>query len=65
MFEDDRRNINTNSDSEVLLNVLAHELQIQDRRALTPDHIFKAVAGTHARCVGGYAVVAMLPMLAR
>jgi amidophosphoribosyltransferase len=40
--------------------VLAHELQIQDRRNLSPDHIFKAVAGTHARCVGGYAVVAML-----
>ena len=60
VFEDDRRHINTDSDSEVLLNVLAHELQIQDRRVLTPDHIFKAVAGTHARCVGGYAVVSML-----
>ncbi|GAA0705882.1 amidophosphoribosyltransferase [Dokdonella soli] len=60
VFEDDRRHINTDSDSEVLLNVLAHELQIQDRRALSPDHIFKAVAGTHARCVGGYAVVSML-----
>ena len=60
VFEDDRRHINTDSDSEVLLNVLAHELQIQDRRTLTPDHIFKAVAGTHARCVGGYAVVTLL-----
>jgi amidophosphoribosyltransferase len=60
VFEDDRRHINTDSDSEVLLNVLAHELQIQDRRTLTPDNIFKAVAGTHARCVGGYAVVSML-----
>ncbi len=60
VFEDDRRHINTDSDSEVLLNVLAHELQIQDRRALTPDHLFKAVAGTYARCVGGYAVVAMV-----
>jgi amidophosphoribosyltransferase len=58
--EDDRRHLNTDSDSEVLLNVLAHELQIQDRRQLTPDHIFKAVAGTHARCVGGYAIVSML-----
>jgi amidophosphoribosyltransferase len=60
VFEDDRRHINTDSDSEVLLNVLAHELQIQDRRTLSPDNIFKAVAGTHARCVGGYAVVSML-----
>jgi len=60
VFEDDRRHVNTDSDSEVLLNVLAHELQIQDRRTLTPDHIFKAVAGTHARCVGGYAVVSMV-----
>ncbi len=60
LFEDDRRHVNTDSDSEVLLNVLAHELQIQDRRQLTPDNIFKAVACTHARCVGGYAVVAML-----
>ena len=60
VFEDDRRHINTDSDSEVLLNVLAHELQIQDRRMLTADHIFKAVAGTHARCIGGYAVVSML-----
>ncbi len=60
LFEDDRRHVNSDSDSEVLLNVLAHELQIQDRRQLTPDNIFKAVACTHARCVGGYAVVAML-----
>ncbi|MGB5851803.1 MAG: amidophosphoribosyltransferase [Rhodanobacter sp.] len=60
MFEDDRRHINTDSDSEVLLNVLAHELQIQDRMELTPDHIFKAVAGVHARARGGYACIALL-----
>jgi amidophosphoribosyltransferase len=60
MFEDDRRHINTDSDSEILLNVLAHELQIQERMRLTPDHIFKAVAGVHARCVGGYAAVALV-----
>ncbi|MES2313524.1 MAG: amidophosphoribosyltransferase, partial [Pseudomonadota bacterium] len=60
MFEDDRRHINTDSDSEVLLNVLAHELQIQDRMELTPDHIFKAVAGVHARARGGYACVALV-----
>ena len=39
----------------MLLNVLAHELQIQERMALTPDHIFKAVAGVHARARGVYA----------
>ncbi len=60
MFQDDRRHINTESDSEVLLNVLAHELQIQERMALTPDHIFKAVAGVHARASGGYACIALI-----
>ncbi len=60
MFEGDRRHINTDSDSEILLNVLAHEIQIQDRLALSPDHIFKAVAGVHQRCIGGYAVVTLL-----
>ncbi len=56
----DRRHLNTDSDSEILLNVLAHELQIQDRFQLAPDQIFKAVAGVHRRCVGGYAAVSML-----
>jgi amidophosphoribosyltransferase len=60
MYEDDRRHINTDSDSEILLNIFAHELQIQERHALTPDHIFKAVAGVHARARGGYAVVSLL-----
>ncbi|HEX7113122.1 MAG TPA: amidophosphoribosyltransferase, partial [Mizugakiibacter sp.] len=44
----------------ILLNLLAHELQIQERMALTPDHIFKAVAGVHARARGGYACVALV-----
>ncbi|HEY7871782.1 MAG TPA: amidophosphoribosyltransferase [Rudaea sp.] len=60
MFADDRRHINTDSDSEILLNIFAHELQIQERHALTPDHIFKAVAGVHARARGGYAIVSLL-----
>jgi amidophosphoribosyltransferase len=60
MYEDDRRHINTESDSEILLNIFAHELQIQERHALTPDHIFKAVAGVHARARGGYAIVSLL-----
>ena len=53
--EQDRRHINTQSDSEVLLNVLAHELMRQER--LDPDAAFKAVAEVHRRCLGGYAVV--------
>jgi amidophosphoribosyltransferase len=60
MFENDRRHINTDSDSEILLNILAHELQIQERHALTPDELFKAVAGVHARAKGGYACVALV-----
>ncbi|MBW3549523.1 MAG: amidophosphoribosyltransferase [Proteobacteria bacterium] len=56
IFEQDRRNINTESDSEVLLNVFAHELDTQ--RVLTPDAVFKAIEGVHRRCVGGYTAVA-------
>jgi len=60
VFADDRRHINTDSDSEVLLNIFAHELQAQERLRLEPEHLFKAVAGVHGRCVGGYAVVALV-----
>jgi len=56
VFEQDRRNVNTESDSEVLLNVFAHELDAT--KALNPDAAFRAVEGVHRRCVGGYAVVA-------
>ncbi len=61
LFRQDLRHVNTNSDSEVLLNVLAHELQ--DASAgyrLTPQAIFSAVAGVHRRCRGAYAIVAMI-----
>ncbi len=60
VFEQDRRHVNTSSDSEVLLNVFAHELQMQAHLKLELDHVFKAIGGVHARCVGGYAVVAMV-----
>ncbi|GAB2180298.1 amidophosphoribosyltransferase [Denitratisoma sp. agr-D3] len=62
MFLQDLRHMNTNSDSEVLLNVLAHELQAasQNRYQLDPDTIFKAVAGVHKRIKGAYAVVTMI-----
>jgi len=58
VFETDRRNINTDSDSEVLLNVFAHELQAQGM--LTPEAAIRAVAGVHRRCKGGYAVVSVV-----
>ena len=61
MFRMDRRHINTNSDSEVLLNVLAHELQSAAHGyELDVDSIFQAVAGVHRRCRGAYAVVAII-----
>ncbi len=61
MFRSDLRHINTNSDSEVLLNVLAHELEIAAKGAtLDPDTIFAAVSNVHRRCRGAYAVVAMI-----
>ncbi len=62
LFMADRRHVNTNSDSEILLNVLAHELQDACRNCerLNPDLIFKAVAGVHRRVKGAYAVVAMI-----
>ncbi len=58
---DDLRHINTQSDSEILLNVFAHELQIQNKLRLDEQDIFSAVEGVHRRCRGGYAVVAMIP----
>ena len=60
LFLEDRRHINTDSDSEVLLNVLAHELHATGKLRLEPEDIFTAVAGVHRRCRGAYAVVAMI-----
>jgi len=61
LFRQDLRHVNTSSDSEVLLNVLAHELQeAANSYALDPATIFQAVAGVHRRCRGAYAVVAMI-----
>lgn len=61
MFRQDLRHINTTSDSEVLLNVLAHEIEKTSRNAiLNTDMVFDAVAGVHKRCKGAYAVVAMI-----
>ncbi|SFP81228.1 amidophosphoribosyltransferase [Nitrosomonas cryotolerans] len=61
LFRADLRHVNTNSDSEVLLNVLAHELQESTRNyQLDPTAIFSAVSGVHRRCQGAYAVVALI-----
>ncbi|MGZ8154192.1 MAG: amidophosphoribosyltransferase [Burkholderiales bacterium] len=61
LFRQDLRHVNTNSDSEVLLNVLAHELQAAATNyKLDPATIFAAVSGVHRRCRGAYAVVAMI-----
>jgi len=61
LYRLDLRHVNTSSDSEVLLNVLAHELHGNtSNHRLTPAAIFAAVAGVHRRCRGAYAVVAMI-----
>ena len=61
LFRSDLRHVNTGSDSEVLLNVLAHELQNNATNyKLDPATIFAAVSGVHRRCTGAYSVVAMI-----
>ncbi|MDA9620607.1 amidophosphoribosyltransferase [bacterium] len=60
LFHAEMRHLNTDSDSEVLLNIFAHELGKQ--RAILPSkkHFFQAVRKTHSRCQGAYAVVALI-----
>ncbi|MFN7484300.1 MAG: amidophosphoribosyltransferase [Betaproteobacteria bacterium] len=61
LFDIDRRHINTESDTEVLINVLAHELELVARDLpLKPEHVFKAVGGVHRRVKGSYAVIALI-----
>lgn len=61
MFRNDRRHINTNSDSEVLLNVLAHEIELSTTGdSLDPASVFKAIAQVHKRVRGSYGVVAQI-----
>jgi len=60
LIREDRRHLATNSDSEVLLNVFAHELQTRVNGNPTPDNVFDAVEAVHRRCKGGYAIVAMI-----
>ncbi len=61
LFDVDRRHINTESDTEVLINVLAHELeQVARELPLTPEHVFRAVGAVHKRIKGSYAVIALI-----
>jgi len=61
LFNTDHRHINTESDSEVLLNVLAHEIEATTRgMPLTPGDVFEAVRKVHRRIKGSYAVIAMI-----
>ena len=60
LFRSDRRHINTSSDSEVLLNVFAHELQAVAGLRLKPEDVFNAVERVHERAVGAYAALALI-----
>lgn len=60
LFREDLRHINTSSDSEILLNVFAHELQRQGKFRINENDIFEAVTRVHRRVKGGYAVVSLI-----
>jgi len=60
LYRDELRHINTGSDSEVLLNVLAHELSRGAASGPTPEDVFAAVERLHLRCRGAYSVVALV-----
>jgi amidophosphoribosyltransferase len=57
IIREDLRHLNTDSDSEVLLNVFAHELAAVAKLKLTPEHVFRAVEAVHRRARGAYAVI--------
>jgi amidophosphoribosyltransferase len=60
LFDSDRRHLNTDSDSELLLNVLAHELQVQHFDKLKPEHVFTAVDAVNERCQGAYSAITLI-----
>ena len=61
IFEQDLRHLNTNSDSEILLNILASEIAEEQKRRINENDIFKAVAKLHQRVKGAYAAIGMIP----
>ena len=60
LFMDDQRHLNTDSDSEILLNIFAHELQQLGKLRINADDVFQAVSAVHRRCRGAYAVTVMI-----
>ena len=60
LLVNDRRHIHTQSDTEVLLNIFAHELLNADSSSFTVPDLFNAINGVHKRCSGAYAVVALI-----
>jgi amidophosphoribosyltransferase len=60
LFTNDLRHLNTNSDSEVLLNIFAHELAVCHQVRLTEEDVFDAISRVHKRCHGAYAAVGMI-----
>ena len=60
LYKEDLRHINTDSDSEVLLNILAHELQQLHKLRIEAEDVFTAISALYERCEGGYAAVAMI-----
>ena len=61
LLEHDRRHTNTNSDSEILLNVLASEISKQEKSRIDETDIFNAVSKLHQRVKGAYAAIGMVP----
>ncbi|KJS08914.1 MAG: amidophosphoribosyltransferase [Gammaproteobacteria bacterium BRH_c0] len=60
LFMSDLRHVNTDSDSEVLLNIFAHELQLQGKMKPEPNDVFSTIKRVHRRCQGAYAAVGMI-----
>ena len=60
LFQTELRHLNTDSDTEALLNIFAHELQRIATPVFNHEDIFTAAQGIHRRCRGGYAVVALV-----
>ena len=60
IYKQDLRHLNTDSDSEVLLNIFAHEIQTSHKLRINEEDVFNAISAVHKRCRGAYASVAMI-----